>query len=336
MLVQNSAPHPRLFPVLAFTTALLTLGLILFGAVVRVTDSGLGCGNQWPSCNGTFFPPLNNLTAWIEWLHRLFAVLIGLFGLGMLGVASAAYRRRDRAVLTMTAVAALLFVVQSTLGALVVVLDLPPTMVTLHLGTAMLLLAALLLSGVLATHRPRVRYPRDGFTQLGILTAVFSLVIILTGALVRGSGATLACSDWPLCNGELFPRFGGGLQLQHIHMLHRFAVGALGITLVLLVWQAFVPRRDGLVRMLAAAALFTYIMQAGVGAMYVISSAGREWGAAHVALAAATWALLVVLSAIDWINSRPTPAATATLQGTSVISPQEDQAWQAPATPALR
>ncbi|MBL8157211.1 MAG: COX15/CtaA family protein, partial [Anaerolineae bacterium] len=43
---------------LALITALLTLGLIVFGAVVRVTDSGLGCGNHWPLCNGTVIPPL--------------------------------------------------------------------------------------------------------------------------------------------------------------------------------------------------------------------------------------------------------------------------------------
>ena len=54
----------RAFFTLALTTAALTLGLIVFGAVVRVTDSGLGCGNHWPLCNGSIFPPLDNITAW--------------------------------------------------------------------------------------------------------------------------------------------------------------------------------------------------------------------------------------------------------------------------------
>ena len=138
----------RLFPSLAMTTALLTIGLIVFGAVVRVTDSGLGCGNQWPLCNGTIFPPLDNLTAWIEWLHRLFAALIGVFGLVTLYLAIRAYRKRNRAVLRATVVAAALFIIQSALGAIVVIFDLPPTMVTLHLGTAMLLLAALLVAAI--------------------------------------------------------------------------------------------------------------------------------------------------------------------------------------------
>lgn len=321
----------RLFPILAFTTALLTVGLIMFGAVVRVTDSGLGCGNHWPSCNGTFFPPLNNVTAWIEWLHRLFAVLIGAFGLGMLIVAALAYRRRNRTVLLLTLVAAGLFTLQSTLGAMVVLLDLPPTMVTLHLGTAMLLLGSLLLAAIFAVYKPRIHYARDGFTMLGIVTMLLALVIVLTGALVRGSGATLACMSWPLCNGEIFPSSGRGLSLQHIQMLHRFAVGALGITLLLLVWQAFTARRTRLVRVLAVGALACYTMQAGVGAMVVLSFASGQWAAIHVGLASLTWATLVALSAIDLINTRPEVRA----RNPSNESAEESTVWQPPSKPVL-
>jgi heme A synthase len=292
----------RLFSSLAVTTALLTIGLIVFGAVVRVTDSGLGCGNSWPTCNGTLIPPLDNITAWIEWLHRLFAVLIGLFGLGMLGVAIAAYRRRNRVVLTATAVAAVLFALQSALGALVVVLDLPPTMVTLHLGTAMLLLGALLVAAVLSLYKPKLRYGRDNFSALVYATTALSLVIILTGALVRGSGATLACTDWPLCNGAVFPVNQG--QLPVIHMLHRVAVLGLGIALVLLVVIAYRQRPAGNVRLLSVLALVMFLMQAGIGALYVFSAAAPLWGAAHVGFAAATWALLVGLSVIETLNTR--------------------------------
>ncbi|MDL1900656.1 heme A synthase [Anaerolineae bacterium CFX9] len=309
----------RWFPTLALITALMTLGLIVFGAVVRVTDSGLGCGNTWPLCNGTIFPPLDNLTAWIEWLHRLFAALIGLFGLATLALAIRAYRHHNRAVLTATAVAAVLFVIQSGLGALVVVLDLPPTMVTLHLGTAMLLLAALQIAALFALYRPKISYPRDRFTSLGIVTTILALVIILTGALVRGSGATLACIDWPLCNGEVLP-FAQG-QLATIHMFHRFAVLALGVALVLLIWQAYAARSSRAIRILAAASLAAYLMQAGIGAMYVIERAAPIWGASHVAFAAVTWGLLVALSAIDLMNSRDKQGENASQ-------------WQPQSTPA--
>jgi heme A synthase len=290
----------RFYP-LAMATAALTFGLIVFGAVVRVTESGLGCGNHWPLCNGTIFPPLDNITAWIEWLHRLFALLIGALGLGMLALAIVAYRKDNRVVMQATAGGALLFFIQSMLGALVVVLDLPPTFVTLHLGTAMLLLAALVVAGIAAVHRVTPQQA-DGVTWLIYANTILSLVIILSGALVRGAGANLACADWPLCNGAVFP-FGQG-QLAVVHMTHRVAVLALGITLVLMAWQVW-RNRTGRARVLALAALIAFFSQAGVGAMYVFSAAAGLWGALHVAGSAATWALLVWLSAIEAINTHP-------------------------------
>lgn len=295
------AISPRLFTRLALATVLFTFGLIVFGAVVRVTDSGLGCGNHWPLCNGTIFPPLDNITAWIEWLHRLFAVLIGLLGLGMLVIAIRAYRQQNQKVLNMTILAAVLFAVQSALGAIVVKLDLPPTMVTLHLGTAMLLLSALLVAAIWSFYRPQARRKSDSVTMLVYITTALSLVIILTGALVRGSGATLACTDWPLCNGQVLP-FSQG-QLATIHMIHRFAVLALGVCLLLLVWLVY-KSRSGHARTLAVLALVAYLAQAGIGALYVLTSASPLWGAAHVGFAAATWALLVILSATEWLSSR--------------------------------
>ncbi|MDX1991610.1 MAG: COX15/CtaA family protein [bacterium] len=290
-----------LFASLALTTALLTIGLIVFGAVVRVTDSGLGCGNDWPLCDGRIIPPLDNLTAWIEWLHRLFAALIGLFGLATLVAALRAYRTQNRFVLTATVVAAGLFVLQSALGAFVVLFDLPPTMVTMHLGTAMLLLGALLCGVVGSRYIPQQTYTRNHVTLLVYATTALSLVIILTGALVRGSGATLACLDWPLCNGEIFPFQQG--TLQTVHMMHRFAVGALGLTLLLLVWYVWQERRENRVsRALAVGALIVYLMQALVGALFVLTEAAAIWGAAHVGLAATTWGLLVALSVVETLN----------------------------------
>ena len=292
----------RLFVPLALATALFTLGLIVFGAVVRVTDSGLGCGNSWPLCNGTIFPPLDNLTAWIEWMHRLFAALIGVLGIITLIVAIVGYRKRNRAVLWYTVAAAFLFFLQSMLGALVVVMDLPPTFVTLHLGTAMLLLGSLVTAAVLAQYRPVGGQRRDSVSWMAYIATVLSFVIILTGALVRGSGATLACTDWPLCNGAALPTDQG--QLAMVHMFHRFAVLALGVVLLILVWYALRQRTQRVARQLAVLALVLYLAQAAVGALVVLTAATPLWAALHVGFAAGTWATLVALSVIETLNSR--------------------------------
>ncbi|MCU0476551.1 MAG: COX15/CtaA family protein [Anaerolineae bacterium] len=301
MVIEKPARHRRMFVVLALTTVFFTVGLIVFGAVVRVTDSGLGCNRDWPLCGGTIFPPLDNLTAWIEWTHRLLAMLIGVLGVGMLVFAFRAFRRQNRAVLYGTLVAAGLFAVQSFLGALVVMLDLPPTMVTVHLGTAMLLLAALLFTYVGATYKPAAQYAHDHVSTLLYATTGVSLIIILTGALVRGSGATLACIDWPLCNGSALP-FDQG-PLQTVHMTHRFAVLAFGVLLGVMIWYAYRSNRPTLVKRTTVAAFVLYLMQSAVGALFVLTAAAPIWGTLHVGLAAMTWAALAVGSFVEAAHS---------------------------------
>ena len=60
--------------------AYLTLGLatahLIFGAIVRISGSGMGCGDHWPTCWGHWFPPLTQPTLVIEWTHRLLAALL--------------------------------------------------------------------------------------------------------------------------------------------------------------------------------------------------------------------------------------------------------------------
>lgn len=297
---QSIAPSTA-FLFWSLATAALTFGLTVFGAIVRVTESGLGCGNDWPLCNGTLFPPLSNVSAWIEWLHRLFAALIGLFGMVTLAIAWRRYRDRDRRVWRMTVAAALLFALQSALGAIVVFLDLPPTFVTLHLGTAMLLLGALLAAAVIAWYQPQLSAQAQSSITLGAVNAAFALLIILTGALVRGSGATLACTEWPLCDGgALLPTDQGPLAV--IHMIHRLSVAAMGLSLVMLVRQSYQHQVQKLIRRLALAALNVYLLQIGAGAIFVISAAGPFWGAVHVGLAAAVWGILVVVAVIEQLN----------------------------------
>jgi cytochrome c oxidase assembly protein subunit 15 len=133
------------------------------------------------------------------------------------------------------------------------------------------------------------------------VNTALSLVVILAGALVRGSGATLACRDWPLCNGVLWP-FDQG-QLQTVHMVHRLAVVGLGITLLLLLFYVWRDRADSIMRPLTVATLVAYLSQVGVGALFVLSLSAPDWGVAHVGLASVIWGLLVGLSTVETLNN---------------------------------
>src|SRR5207245_11127701 len=72
----------RRFTRLAWLAAACTYLLIILGAIVRITGSGLGCGEHWPLCNGRLLPPLD-LPTWIEYGHRLAAGLVAILVAGL-------------------------------------------------------------------------------------------------------------------------------------------------------------------------------------------------------------------------------------------------------------
>src|SRR5256714_11710534 len=149
----------RRFARLAWLAATCTYLLIILGAIVRITGSGLGCGEHWPLCNGRLLPPLD-LPTLIEYGHRLAAAAVSVL-VGAL--AAYAWWLRHRPPPPSTAlrrpgagayVALGLLIAQVLLGAVTVKLQLPPWTVILHLGTAMLLLATLIVVAKRATLTP--------------------------------------------------------------------------------------------------------------------------------------------------------------------------------------
>ena len=268
----------RRFTRLAWLAAASTYVLIILGAIVRITGSGLGCGDDWPLCHGRLLPPLE-LAALIEFAHRQAVVLVTVFV-----VALAIYAWHLRRVQGNTApgraayVALALLGVQVTLGAVIVKLALPPLRVVLHLAIAMLILA-----GLLVAARGHRLTPGSRPGLVGTIALVLGFVTVLFGALTANLGAASACLGFPLCNGELIP---AGNHLQHVHWTHRLlAYALLGYSL----WWALRSRRRGAWCVVALVAL-----QLVVAATMVLLGLPRPLQAAHVAVGAAVWAGLVL------------------------------------------
>src|SRR6476469_10450219 len=85
-MTETQRRNPALLRRLAWTGAALAFGLIVLGGVVRITGSGMGCGDHWPRCDGEWFPPLD-LPTLIEISHRWVAALVSLVVLGVTSVA---------------------------------------------------------------------------------------------------------------------------------------------------------------------------------------------------------------------------------------------------------
>jgi heme A synthase len=136
---------------LSLFAALYTYALVVFGGIVRITGSGLGCGDDWPRCNGHWIPPFTFETL-IEYTHRMLAAGIGLVVLAVFGYAF--IHRREAGVtgpdglMRPLALAAALLVVQIALGAITVRMELPPEVTVLHFVTAMLFMAALIVAAI--------------------------------------------------------------------------------------------------------------------------------------------------------------------------------------------
>src|SRR5438034_6165980 len=109
----------RGYQALAALTVAGTYLLIVFGAIVRVTGSGLGCPD-WPTCHGQFLPSLDTATR-IEWFHRFLGVAGGLSGAALL-IATLVAHRNDRRAVALVVTAAVLYVLQAVIGGVVVLL----------------------------------------------------------------------------------------------------------------------------------------------------------------------------------------------------------------------
>lgn len=257
---------------LVFLTWFLTLDLIMFGAFVRLTDSGLGCPD-WPGCYGKVTPigaladiraaeqvlpdgPVTLPKAWIEMIHRYVGALLGLM---IIGIMVMAWRWRDTigrtpwlATVTFVAVC-----VQGAFGAWTVTLKLMPLIVTLHLLGGMGLLALMTwLAARERTYLP-IKPENHRYKPWVAFGLVLLFVQIALGGWVSTNYAALACMDFPTCGGKWVPSmdFAGGFSLVRglgelpsgeaisqqalvaIHWVHRNFAWVIFAYLGTLVWR---------------------------------------------------------------------------------------------------
>ena len=264
------------YQALVVITLFLTFDLVLFGAFTRLTDSGLGCPD-WPGCYGNASPvgashdiamaqhamptgPVTHSKAWIEMVHRYMATAVGAL-ITVLTLAAWWMRRRSSVAAPNPwwPTATLVWVcIQGAFGALTVTMKLFPAIVSLHLlgGYVLLaLLAAQAASGSEDAHlrRQPISPAIARWTGAALLLLVAQAA---SGAWVSTNYAVLACTEFPGCQGVLWPDMdwkaameiwrplgmmasGEHVSFQAltaIHMAHRVLAGVTALALAALAW----------------------------------------------------------------------------------------------------
>jgi cytochrome c oxidase assembly protein subunit 15 len=269
---------------LVWLAVFLTFDLIVFGGFTRLTDSGLGCPD-WPGCYGLANPflahehiaaaeellpsgPVTVAKAWIEMIHRYLAMGIGVLITTLMAKAWIEWRRnRGAAFAPALPTALFLFVcLQGAFGAWTVTMKLQPVIVTIHLLLGVGLLALLAWMGGREDYLVKPRHGGAGnpaalrrVRVLALASGVLLAVQVALGGWVSTNYATLACSDFPLCGGQVVPPmdFEHGFTLWRelgktaaghylpfaaltaIHWVHRNFALVVTIVLGLAVWRAW-------------------------------------------------------------------------------------------------
>lgn len=275
--------------------------VLIAGALVSATGSGDGCGRSWPLCGS----PVWTVEAVIEFSHR---VISGLAALAVVAFVPVALRalpgRRDARWLGFLGVGFL--VLQSGLGAGVVLWGQPDAVLALHFGislasfAAVALLAVLVFQeagaagdarpGALAGVAPMAFVPPSPRLRRWIwFTLALSYVIVYTGAYVRHTLSSLACPAWPLCG---VPVTGAAA----IQMTHRAGAGLLALAIAVLAWLAYRERhaRPDLFRG-SVAALILVGLQSITGGLIVLTRLSLASTLTHSGVITLLFAVLAYL-----------------------------------------
>jgi heme a synthase len=283
-------------PVRVRVTAWLALTVavvhVVFGAIVRISGSGMGCGDHWPKCYGYWFPPFSRLDLVIEVLHRYLAV--GLF-VAIAVLLAAAWRAREvpgvrgrGGVWRAAGLATGLWFAPALFGAVTVYTGNPAWATVVHKLLAASLIGVLVAAVVRADGlgaAPALVGTTEKAVRGATAAAALALLTVLLGGLTaKLPDAAVACRGFPLCGeGSL----GGGAQ--HVQLTHR----VLAYVLVLHLWSlpfTFARRVEPLpLRRLAWLGAALGAVQVGWAAWMVLGGFPAVVRSAHQATGILLW-----------------------------------------------
>lgn len=221
---------------LKWLSTISSIGMLLIligGALVTKTDSGLGCGNSWPLCHGELIPSEINAELLIELSHR---VVSGVVGVAVLILSYAAWKKIGyiREVKFLSIMSVVFLILQGLIGAAAVIWGQSDFILAAHFGISLISFATVFLLTLIIFeidkkfNTSELHIQKKHRYEIYALT-IYTYIVVYTGALVRHVNANLVCKDWPLCNHDNLFAFSSFTFEQWVQMGHRFAAGILMI-----------------------------------------------------------------------------------------------------------
>ncbi|HYY89827.1 MAG TPA: COX15/CtaA family protein [Chloroflexota bacterium] len=288
--------------------------VLVMGATVTNTGSAQGCGQSWPLCNGRLVPEFTVATA-IEYSHRAVTGVEGVLVIALAtGVARSAVRvpRASPEAWVLVALMVGFLLLQAGLGAWAVMAPQSPLVLASHFGISLIAFASVFLTAVHVFEQPRgTRTPQratsNGYRRAVLGTTAYVLGVVYLGAYVRHTGASLACPDWPLCNGQLLPVLDAPTGVVFAH--RAAALGAVALLGWLTRWSWSLRLTSPELAVASLGALGLAILQALSGAIVVWTRLGLFSTLGHAALVSLLFASLAFL--VRRVLAAPASPATA-------------------------
>ncbi|HEX7939567.1 MAG TPA: COX15/CtaA family protein [Gemmatimonadaceae bacterium] len=285
--------NTRRLSVAAVTVTYLQL---MLGGVVRISGSGMGCGDNWPKCNGSWIPPFTQPTVMIEWTHRLMALLVVITVGSLLVVAwRSGNDARALKVFRSSATAFALVIGVALLGMVTVKLGNTALATVAHWTLAMTLLGVLLATAVRTGALGADAALSQGGTHrsarsIGAGAAMAFAAVVLGALVAKTAGAAAACPSFPLCGTTPAGIEPGAAHLQITHRVLAYVLffHVLAIT-------SAVRRRageSGAVKRALVVAAALVILQVILGASMILTTMPVALRIAHEATGVAVWMTL--------------------------------------------
>lgn len=287
--------------------------VILFGAWVRITHSGAGCGSHWPTCHGQIIPLAPSIETLIEYSHRLTSGLLGIFGLVLLAWAA---RRFGRHRVTAASIVTLIFIVlEAAIGAGLVLQELVASddsearaiIISLHLVNTLLLTGSAALAAWWSTDArpvaPRALGTGTWIFAAGLLALVASCMtgaVTALGDTLFPVGATEGVGLFERVTDELSPANHFLVRLRIIHPV--VAVVAAGIVYGVGAW-AREHARDARTPRLARGLQHGVVAQVVLGILNIGLAAPGWMQLVHLLLAQLVWIALVLTTVSAWAGA---------------------------------